>query len=1041
MRPVKFLALILLVGTVGVLGTAAAAQAAQAWEIFTYGNGELLASAFSGISFFAANGLQGALKLTAIIALLAALFYAVPMSLGMTDAIMAIPHVVLTVAIVGTLCHPSMQVQVMIVDRVALSVTPISGVPFPVAAIGYLSSAFGEQMAEKLEQAMYPVDYYGKFTESGLGWGPQVVQATMDVSLLDMNLAADLDTYIRICVIPDIPTHKSVEQIMKATTADAMLGNTNPMIPVLLPSQCSTNDPRQDCAQPPADQRCPDAWAGNLNPRLAQAAQDPGFLKVLGQQIGKANAVDVLPAIDQTVQDILNISTDSVELLKLRFAANQFIPSIQANAALGGQNGILSAWSLSMAEAQQTSSWLTSGTMIQQILPYFHATLEFLFFGFLIFGIPLIIIMPGIAYHIFATALWLQLWPLAYVFANRILYMQAVKAGLYSDSMNWGMSLAAGQPIINTLNYAYAASGYPIMIGVLLLGGMIYGGEFAMTKALTRGPWQAGGSFGTDAAIGGGSVGMASYGQRNLAPNTTLQGEDGHGQNSIVEIAGDRGHPVTQTVTNASGRYLERSGTDGAVMERTTPQNDRMVMGPGGLAVEDPALSLQAAQSEVARQSTGASTTLSNAEHSEAAASTGIMQTSGELSTRLASLQSGTSDSHGKDYQQSLSHAYNQNVDSSIRHAMAAGTQRNQIDALNAMTDASLNFRWLGNGVGGGMSFQATNSRGQSMTIGLDESESRVFHQSMVESSGANSSWRHAVDESKGFLKSHGETFNEGQTASNIESAGHARTAATTAQSGLEHAEQVSTAVQSNRVSDMARVFWDENYAGQAGGRSLDQTYREDPKQFKALFGQFQDDWQRMVLDPGQGEYRAHLAMVASSQYHQDGGEMGAAIEHIATTKAGLAPPKGEADITTPTQTTLDLRSGAEQHGAFQPLAGLGNPRLPTEGQAGAVARDVADHINRDPRKEWRDGQADKSGDHPVADERTLQQARIEATQKAGGETGEGRSVQNLKDDALHGAGKIAGGIFQGNVKPIDPNNPPPPAEVLKGQEGGFLTD
>ena len=31
--------------------------------------------------------------------------------------------------------------------------------------------------------------------------------------------------------------------------------------------------PSTDTAQPPADQRCPDAWAGNLNPRLAQAAQ------------------------------------------------------------------------------------------------------------------------------------------------------------------------------------------------------------------------------------------------------------------------------------------------------------------------------------------------------------------------------------------------------------------------------------------------------------------------------------------------------------------------------------------------------------------------------------------------------------------------------------------------------------------------------------------------------------------------------------------------------------------------------------------------
>ena len=126
-----------------------------------------------------------------------------------------------------------------------------------------------------------------------------------------------------------------------------------------------------------------------------------------------------------------------------------------------------------------------------------------------------------------------------------------------------------------------------------------------------------------------------------------------------------------------------------------------MVMGPGGLAVEDPALSLQAAKSEVARQSTGASTTLSNAEHSEAAASTGIMQTSGELSTRLASLQSGTSDSHGKDYQQSLGHAYNQNVDSSIRHAMAAGTQRNQIDALNLPMPASTSDGWAtGSGAG-----------------------------------------------------------------------------------------------------------------------------------------------------------------------------------------------------------------------------------------------------------------------------------------------------------------------------------------------------
>ena len=46
-------------------------------------------------------------------------------------------------------------------------------------------------------------------------------------------------------------------------------------------------------------------------------------------------------------------------------------------------------------------------------------------------------------------------------FANRILYMQAVKAGLYANQLDWGMSVASTQPILNTFNYALRGLGVP----------------------------------------------------------------------------------------------------------------------------------------------------------------------------------------------------------------------------------------------------------------------------------------------------------------------------------------------------------------------------------------------------------------------------------------------------------------------------------------------------------------------------------------------------------------------------------------------------
>jgi hypothetical protein len=529
-------------------------NAASVWEIDTYGNGAMLTAVFRGIALFASSGggMISALKLAALVGLIILLVSATAAVLTSNHATLLFPYAAIVAGVVSSLSTVS--VPVAVVDKLVASSVVIDGVPLPIAIAGYFSSTLGSRIVDRVEQAMMPVDAE-RFMTHGLGWGPRVMQATLDARIQDPILLHDLNTYIEVCVSEAFNTgYKTATDLSHGTTADQILGDTNPAIPFVLPSQ--TN--------PPDNQTCPDAWNNVLNPKFTEHATSQGLLGTLALRLGLPSYTGVTSAIDD-IMPTYQISQSAVELLRERFAVNQLLPALQAMSALGNQSGMVTAWALAEAQAQQTSSWLTAGLLLQQTLPVFYSALEFLFYGFMVVGVPMLMVMPRLLLSILQTALFIQLWPLAYVFGNLFLYTQVARLAFFTGDSNQGLglSLAATQPLNEGIQNAYAASGFPILIGILILSGMIYGGGYAIQRSILTGPWTAGGAFGTASALGNMSFGNVSHdnlSSGNIAERTLAR-------HTVAErvVNQDNFTARTQTFGTSGGTVSLSQGRDGAI--------------------------------------------------------------------------------------------------------------------------------------------------------------------------------------------------------------------------------------------------------------------------------------------------------------------------------------------------------------------------------------------------------------------------------------------------------------------------------------------
>lgn len=786
------------------------ASAAQVWEIDTYGNGAMLEAVFRGLALFAGpgGGLTGALKLAGLIGLLGVLVSLAGTALTGGRASSSFPFIAIVAGTVATLSTST--VPLAVVDKVAATSVIVNGVPLPIAIIGYFTSTLGSRITEQVEQAVMPVDAE-RFMTHGLGWGPRVAQAILEAQIQDAALRQDLDMYIQVCVSENFNTgHKTAKDLTQGTTAEQILGDTNPAIPFVLPSQYLT---------PPQNQSCLDAWTNILNPDLTTHASSQQVLGFLAMRLHLPSYADVGPAFDATAPDLLNVSISATEALKLRFAANQLLPSLQAMSAIGNQNGMVTAWGLAEAQAQQTSGWLTTGLLLQQVLPVFHAALEVLFYGFLLLGLPMLMFMPSMIFQIMQTAIFLQLWPVAYVFGNLFLYTQVKEVAFLTGdaTQGLGLSLAATPAIQGSIQNAYAASGFPIMIGLMILSGMIFGGGFAIQKVIQSAPGQSGPS-----SVGLGNIGFGNITTGNRSDNNTSEGNVSRGNISEDNVTRSTRSERTETVGTSAGRLSESRGPDGRVSsaELTSPFGTETFDPHTGASTHISNSSPTLKTNIAAVAEGGNALTVENAkvqqratEHQNAQANN-LNETFTTTGSKEASQQHGITEGTREAFQNVSRHE----IGNVLQHGEAADEMRQHFISSggSATLGASAAPEILGFKIGGGgqMEVSAQFKKGEDFKTTLSSQTSNKVLSQAQESLGRTSEFKAVQQEAE----KHGESsskalgFSEVQrtTQAYNEAVSKRESVATTLKASQGH----TTSVGVDRSHMLTNALWDIRHPG-----------------------------------------------------------------------------------------------------------------------------------------------------------------------------------------------------------------------------------
>jgi len=832
---------------------------AQAWEINTYGNGQMLLAVFNGLATFAGPGgaLPGALKMAALVGLLTLLVGLAGTALSTGRLAAALPQAAIVAGVMSTLS--TSLVNVTIIDRVRQTADVVANVPLPVALIGYLSSAAGARITEQVEQAIQPVDAE-RFMSRGLGWGPRVTQETLNATIKDPNLREDLDAYIQICLWESFQRgDKTAETLLHRSNTDDIFGGTNPAIDIILPSQAQN---------PPASQNCPMAWE-NLSTRLSDHATSQEVLQYLAMQLNMPSYGDVLATITDAANDLLKVSISGAEALKLRFALNRLLPAIQSMAAIGGQSAIVTAWALAEAQAQQTSAWLTTGLLLQQILPVFHGALEFLFYGFTLLGLPLLIVMPRLLIQMAQTALWLQLWPVAYVFGNLFLYTQVQKVSLLTGDATQGLGLSLGvtPAIQGSIQSAYAASGFPIMIGVTMLGGMIFGGGYALQRAVMHGPWQAGGAFGSAAALGNVSVGNVGYEQRTLVPDTTQLGLDPQGREAIIHTRGNVARPIFQEFQTASGTFtlMDLSPTGPGSFHFKAP-------GEFGLDVTASGQGLQAYSAMFSQL--GSQQSIATLENAYTQARTRAEQSGMHLATTTAEtvdrfLRDTQGVSKQKGYEEltarreGLRHAHQQVVQHALEKSGTYADVKRQLDQHQAQLGLTGELRTLIN-PSGGVLVMAIDSHGKEHELlKLTDRQSRQFTQSYAKEITKDTTFQKSLREFGSAASEKGLSVNLSDVQQRTKEYSQSISEQETAQQRLQTAEVYNRIAQRNLTADFLEFQWRQ--AGYTDTKLNDALRSADPN-VRMAAQHFLEEQNKLLNEGGKKLDQAVLQFAQATQ-------------------------------------------------------------------------------------------------------------------------------------------------------------------------------
>lgn len=434
----------------------------MAYEIYTFGNGEVLSGVFNSIAM-CMNGDTGTLfEPLKRMALILGTFWAAVSALG-GDQARVLTHWIVPMAIfMNVLFVPT--TSVWIHDPITHYHQKVDNVPHGLAAFAGYVSKIGYHITEEVEKVFTLPDDL-RYQKSGSLFASNIMQKAKSFHITNADLEENMRSFVGQCVLYDAMLGRkyTIDDLRNTDDIWGLISeNPSPVRSFLWRDPKDGDAPRGrpdiiSCAEGVA--KINQLWALELD-RSANL-----FGKKIFGKNGLVNPkAELLKYLPIAYAQLGNIAKDASEIIKQQMMIYAVVEGVESNStALGNAPNFAAR----RAYLQQRTTYETLGAMAGETLPIMKAVLEAIVYSFFLFVIPLSLLPSGYKYLMTwgQSLLWLQMWAPLYAVLNYIMTMAARSKTLdaLSISNEAGVTIASSVGLANMNADITAMAGYLAM--------------------------------------------------------------------------------------------------------------------------------------------------------------------------------------------------------------------------------------------------------------------------------------------------------------------------------------------------------------------------------------------------------------------------------------------------------------------------------------------------------------------------------------------------------------------------------------------------
>jgi len=434
----------------------------MAYEIYTFGNGEVLSGVFNSIAM-CMNGDTGTLfEPLKRMALILGTFWAAVSALG-GDQAKVLTHWIVPMAIfMNVLFVPT--TSVWIHDPITHYHQKVDNVPHGLAAFASYTSKIGYHITEEVEKVFTLPDDL-RYQKSGSLFASNIMQKAKSFHITNADLEENMRSFVGQCVLYDAMLGRkyTIDDLRNTDDIWGLISeNPSPVRSFLWRDPKEGDAPRGrpdiiSCAEGVA--KINHLWALELD-RSANL-----FGKKIFGKNGLVNPkAELLKYLPIAYAQLGNIAKDASEIIKQQMMIYAVVEGVESNStALGNAPNFAAR----RAYLQQRTTYETLGAMAGETLPIMKAVLEAIVYSFFLFVIPLSLLPSGYKYLMTwgQSLLWLQMWAPLYAVLNYIMTMAARSKTLdaLSISNEAGVTIASSIGLANMNADITAMAGYLAM--------------------------------------------------------------------------------------------------------------------------------------------------------------------------------------------------------------------------------------------------------------------------------------------------------------------------------------------------------------------------------------------------------------------------------------------------------------------------------------------------------------------------------------------------------------------------------------------------